>query len=103
MLRLRGGPTAGLKFAIHRAWLWLHQSGTYVKLTQAGADFFARLIASRCEDCGWVCQNHPEQRWQGLHACDCDDAGAPCPARNSATGDEMLRLPFTPDDEGREH
>jgi hypothetical protein len=24
-----------------RGWLWLHESGTYVKLTQAGADLFA--------------------------------------------------------------
>ena len=32
---------AGLKFAIERGWLWLHESGTYVKFTQAGADLFA--------------------------------------------------------------
>jgi hypothetical protein len=28
-------------FAIERGWLELHESGTYVKLTQAGADLFA--------------------------------------------------------------
>jgi hypothetical protein len=27
--------------AIERGWLWKHESGTYVKLTQAGADLFA--------------------------------------------------------------
>jgi len=27
--------------AIDRGWLWKHESGTYVKLTQAGADLFA--------------------------------------------------------------
>jgi hypothetical protein len=27
--------------AIARGWLWLHESGTYVKLTPAGADLFA--------------------------------------------------------------
>ena len=40
----RGSPAeygAGLKLAIDRGWLWKHESGTYVKLTQAGADLFA--------------------------------------------------------------
>ena len=34
----KGGPAehgAGLKLAIERGWLWLHESGTYVKLTLA--------------------------------------------------------------------
>ena len=41
----RGTPAecgAGLKLAIERGWLWLHESGTYVKFTPAGA-----------EACGW--------------------------------------------------
>jgi hypothetical protein len=33
--------TAGLKLAIERGWLDMHESGTYVKFTQAGADLFA--------------------------------------------------------------
>jgi hypothetical protein len=33
--------SAGLKLAIERGWLVLHESGTYVKFTQAGADLFA--------------------------------------------------------------
>jgi hypothetical protein len=33
--------TAGLKLAIERGWLVMHESGTYVKFTQAGADMFA--------------------------------------------------------------
>jgi hypothetical protein len=40
----KGSPAeygGGLKLAIDRDWLWLHESGTYVKLTQAGADLFA--------------------------------------------------------------
>jgi hypothetical protein len=40
----KGSPaeySAGLKLAIDRGWLWLHESGTYVKLTQVGADLFA--------------------------------------------------------------
>jgi hypothetical protein len=32
---------AGLKLAIERGWLWLHESGTHVKFTQAGAELFA--------------------------------------------------------------
>jgi hypothetical protein len=32
---------AGLAFAISRGWLWRHESGTYVKFTQAGAELFA--------------------------------------------------------------
>jgi hypothetical protein len=32
---------AGLDFAIERGWLELHESGTFVKLTQSGADLFA--------------------------------------------------------------
>jgi hypothetical protein len=40
----KGSPAeygAGLNLAIERGWLWKHESGTYVKLTQAGADLFA--------------------------------------------------------------
>jgi hypothetical protein len=32
---------AGLDLAIVRGWLELHESGTYVRFTQAGADLFA--------------------------------------------------------------
>jgi hypothetical protein len=41
---LKGSPaeySAGLKLAIERGWLWLHESGTYVKFTKAGAALFA--------------------------------------------------------------
>jgi hypothetical protein len=33
--------SAGLKLAIERGLLWMHESGTYVKFTQAGAELFA--------------------------------------------------------------
>jgi hypothetical protein len=33
---------AGLKLAIKCGWLKMHESGTYVKFTQAGAELFAR-------------------------------------------------------------
>jgi hypothetical protein len=41
---LKGSPAeykAGLDLAIARGWLWLHESGTYVKFTQVGAELFA--------------------------------------------------------------
>ena len=33
--------SAGLKLPIERGWLELHDSGTFVKLTQSGANLFA--------------------------------------------------------------
>jgi hypothetical protein len=33
--------SAGLKLAIERGWLTMHESGTFVRLSQAGADLFA--------------------------------------------------------------
>jgi hypothetical protein len=44
LFELKGSPAeygAGLELAIERGWLVLHESGTYVKFTQAGADLFA--------------------------------------------------------------
>ena len=41
---LRATPAeykAGLDYAIAKGWLWLHESGTYVKLTEASAAMFA--------------------------------------------------------------
>jgi len=40
----RGTPAeygAGMQLAIERGWLMLHESGTYVKFTPAGAELFA--------------------------------------------------------------
>jgi len=40
----KGSPAeykAGLDLAIAKGWLWLHESGTYVKFTDAGAQLFA--------------------------------------------------------------
>jgi hypothetical protein len=44
LYREGGSPAeygAGLKLAIDRGWLWLHESGTFVKFTDAGAALFA--------------------------------------------------------------
>jgi hypothetical protein len=40
----RGTPAeygAGLKLAIKRGWLWMHESSTYVRFTPAGNELFA--------------------------------------------------------------
>jgi hypothetical protein len=40
----RGSPAeykAGLDLAVPRGWLMLHESGTFVRFTQAGAELFA--------------------------------------------------------------
>jgi hypothetical protein len=44
LFKERGTPAeyrAGLNLAIDRGWLCMHESGTFVKFTQAGADLFA--------------------------------------------------------------
>lgn len=33
--------SAGLAYAIERGWLTMHESGTFVRLNQAGSDLFA--------------------------------------------------------------
>ena len=43
-LRAGGSPAeyrAGIEHAIAKGWLWRHESGTYVKFTDAGAELFA--------------------------------------------------------------
>jgi hypothetical protein len=35
-----------------------------------------------CEDCFWVCENHPSRPWDGDNACRCSGAGMPCPRCN---------------------
>jgi hypothetical protein len=40
----KAAPTeyeAGLDYAIAQDWLWMHESGTYVKITEKGAELFA--------------------------------------------------------------
>jgi hypothetical protein len=44
LYEIKGTPAqylVGLKLAIERGWIVLHESGTYVKFTPAGADLFA--------------------------------------------------------------
>ena len=44
LYQLKGTPAeykAGLERAISNGWLWLHESGTFVKFTEAGLALFA--------------------------------------------------------------
>ncbi|NWL36220.1 hypothetical protein FBF71_02695 [Bradyrhizobium elkanii] len=46
-----------------------------------------------CDDCGWVCESHPERAWMGNCACSCGGAGAPCPQCNPSDEDNPPRPP----------
>jgi len=46
-----------------------------------------------CEDVGWVCENHPDQPWDGPDACTCGGAGAPCHACNRPAAGDIPRMP----------
>jgi hypothetical protein len=46
-----------------------------------------------CEDCGWVCEAHPDRPFEGERACTCGGAGAPCPRCNAGDEDTEPRAP----------
>jgi hypothetical protein len=51
------------------------------------------FLCQVCEDCGWVCENHPDTPWEGPHACTCGGAGMPCPRCNLSDQETPPRLP----------
>lgn len=56
-------------------------------------------MCKRCDDLGWVCENHTERPWRDggsdrEDASDCG-AGAPCPECNSEPGVFPRLLPDT--------
>jgi hypothetical protein len=55
--------------------------------------FDAEMKCALCEDCGWVCESHPDRPWEGGHACTCGAAGAPCPQCNPIDDDMVPRMP----------
>jgi hypothetical protein len=61
------------------------------------------MKCSLCEDCGWVCENHPPKPWEGLRACSCGGAGAPCPWCNPSDAEHPPRMPDGFDEKGRRH
>ncbi len=48
---------------------------------------------ARCENCRWVCENHPDRPFFGERACDCGGAGDPCPICNRVDSDTMPEMP----------
>jgi hypothetical protein len=46
-----------------------------------------------CEDCGWVCEKHPDRPFEGEHACACGGAGALCSNCNPADEGNAPRPP----------
>jgi hypothetical protein len=52
------------------------------------------MKCTQCEDCGWVCEEHPGRPWgDSPFACDCGAAGMPCPRCNAPAAGEAPRLP----------
>ena len=52
-----------------------------------------RMKCAVCEDCGWVCEAHPDRPFEGEHACTCSGAGAPCPQCNASDDGTEPRAP----------
>jgi hypothetical protein len=50
-------------------------------------------VCKRCDDSGWVCEEHPGRPWAGLHACNCGAAGMPCPVCNIPAEGQEPRMP----------
>lgn len=75
-------------------------------MTASGSPVTA-LKCPLCEDSGWVCEEHPQEPWDGDHACGCGAPGMPCPECNAENGGNEPRFPsgFTKrfDNEGSQH
>jgi hypothetical protein len=50
-----------------------------------------------CDNCRWVCENHPDRPWLGDRACDCGGAGAPCPVCNRTDPENLDDVPEMPE------
>jgi hypothetical protein len=82
---LKGSPAeykAGLDLAIARGWLWKHESGTYVKLTQKAAD--GRMIDDRLRSAVKIAD--AAARTIPTLACESAAASAPGPLQSPPTG-----------------
>jgi hypothetical protein len=53
-------------------------------------------FCARCDNCRWVCENHPDKPWEGPRACGCGGAGMPCPVCNNRFDEDTE--PELPDD-----
>jgi hypothetical protein len=80
LYELRGTPAeVGLDRAIEKGWLVLHESGTFVKFTQARRGPI-RVNCTRCHNCRWVCETHQIGFGRDrAHAAEGPAPGDPCP------------------------
>src|ERR1700761_8881721 len=46
--------------------------------SRVGDNAMTALKCSLCDDSGWVCESHPQEPWDGSHACGCGGSGTPC-------------------------
>jgi hypothetical protein len=53
---------------------------------------------ARCDNCRWVCENHPHLPWEGPRACGCGGAGDPCPICNRGDSSDPNDVPEMPAD-----
>jgi hypothetical protein len=58
-----------------------------------GQQTVCRWTCIPCEDVGWVCEDHPDAPWDGIHARICDSPGVPCPQCNPSDLDHPPRPP----------
>jgi hypothetical protein len=75
-------------FAVFRAFLisfGLAQRAC--RTTPHGRECFCKCAFAAKTQAGF-CENHPDQPWEGPHACSCGGAGMPCPVCNPSTPDE---------------
>jgi hypothetical protein len=60
----------GEKFDSHDpARSYVHRGHIYAAHAADGIRRQMRCLL--CEDCGWVCEAHPDRPWEGEHACRC--------------------------------
>jgi hypothetical protein len=82
----------GEKFDSHDpARSYVHRGHIYAAHAADGIRRQMRCLL--CEDCGWVCEAHPDRPWEGEHACRCGGAGAPCPHCNASEDGTAPRMP----------
>jgi hypothetical protein len=48
---------------------------------------------AHCDNCRWVCEEHPDKPWLGVRACTCGNAGAPCQICNTSDEFGVPKMP----------
>jgi hypothetical protein len=55
---------------------------SHSRIALSGSTSAIQRLTRRLHACSytvWVCENHPDQPWEGPHTCTCGAVGAPCP------------------------